>query len=112
MKVSDKLQAQIIRLMQTGSFSISMNEKRELAELTKHIGCTELINLDCGTCIRNAMYDVSAYQQQMESRPVLQFKGVKDPATMTYQELRKAVKDKGIKTTKGTTKADLIKLLS
>ena len=58
------------------------------------------------------MYDVANFMKQVDDKPVLQFKGVKDPKDMTYQELRKACKDKNINTGRNPKKNDMIKLLS
>lgn len=112
MKVSDKLKAQIERLQNTGAFVLGRTEKVELAELTKSIGCRELVNLDCGTCVRNAMYDVASFMNQKEERPKLQMKMVKSAQEMTYQELRKTAKAKGIKLGANPTKAQLIKAIN
>ena len=110
--ISDGLKAQMKRLQDTGSFSVNMIQKQELAKLTKEIGCRELVNLDCGTCVRNAMYDVKNFAEQYKTKPLLQFKGVKSPAEMSYQEMRKACKDRNIPTGRNPKKNELIKLLS
>lgn len=111
MKVSDKLKEQIERLQNTGAFVLGRTEKVELAELTRAIGCRELVNLDCGTCVRNAMYDVGAFLKQKEDRPKLQMKMIKTVHEMNYQELRREAKRRNIKTSRNPTKDELINLL-
>lgn len=100
--------SQVERLRNTGAFAISRHEAEELARITKEIGCRELVNLSCGSCVRNAMYDLSAYLNQKQDRPKLQMKMVKRPENMTYQELRKTAKAKGIKLGSNPTKQQLI----
>ncbi len=112
MNISDKLKAQIERLQNTGAFVLGRTEKIELAELTKEIGCRELVNLDCGTCVRNAMYDVASFMNQKQERPKLQMKMVKSPENMTYQELRRTAKAKGINLGANPTKAEIIKAIN
>ena len=110
MKVSDKLQSQIDRLKKTGSFHIQVPEKHELADLIDTIGANPLLNIDCGTCVRRAMWDIISHQTHVDTTPKLQFKGVKDPESMSYKELRQAVKDKGL-LTKYMKKEQMIKAL-
>lgn len=149
MKPSKELQSQLERLKTTGSFTVSIILKQELARLVKAYGYNELLNLDCGTCVRQAMHNVNSYLNQLDQKPVLSMKKQniseedkeklkdelsstannkvivsfkdsepilmtmeKKPAEMTFQELRKAVKAKGIKTSKNPNKKELIKLLS
>lgn len=125
MKISEGLQGQLDRLSRTGSFGVSILLKKELKELTIQIGCTELVNMDCGTCVRRAMHDVNAYQKRMESKPVLQMKRTEDEmkggdiimsfekkvTEMTYKEMRRFAKDKGHRL-KNPTKEQLIKIIS
>ena len=111
MKPSKELQGQLDRLKNTGAFTVSIILKHELAKLVKEYGYNELLNLDCGTCVRQAMHNVNSYLNQLNAKPVLSFKGVKNVTEMNYQELRKAVKAKGIKTGANPTKSELIKLL-
>lgn len=107
MKISPQLQSQIERLKNTGAFGLSKPQKEELRELTKQIGCTELKQLDCGTCLRDAMYNVIRFLDQKTTRPKLQMKMVKTPDEMTYQELRAEAKRKGIKLGSNPTKQQL-----
>lgn len=112
MEVSDKLRAQIERLQNTGAFVLGRTEKVELAELTKAVGCRELVNLDCGTCVRNAMYDVGAFLNQKQERPKLQkMHMVKRPDEMNYHELRREAKRRNINLGKNPTKQELINAL-
>jgi hypothetical protein len=111
MKISEGLQGQLDRLSRTGSFGVSILLKKELKELTIKIGCTELVNMDCGTCVRRAMHDVNAYMKRVDSKPVLQMKMVKSAPEMTYKEMRRFAKDKGHRL-KNPTKKQLIKIIS
>lgn len=110
MTISKRLQSQIDRLKNTGAFSISHDEKKELRQLVDEIGGRPLTNLSCGVCVRNAMWEVSNFVFHKENIPKLQFKGVKSPKDMTYQELRQAVKDKGL-LKKYMKKQEMIKAL-
>lgn len=111
MKVSKELLEQMQRLSNMGSFRVTEEQKKELSSLTEEIGVTKLVNFGCGTCVRKAMYDVHSYLKRSEERPVLSMKMVKDPEEMTFQELRKACKDKGIKFKSTDKKETLIKKL-
>ena len=110
MNVSDKLRSQITRLQRTGAFSISVNEKKELRDHLEAIGARKLDNLSCGVCVRNAMYDLINYLHQVDEKPKLQFKGVKEPEELSYKELRATVKARGL-LKKHMTKEQMIKAL-
>jgi len=120
MKISEQLQSQLDRLKKIGSFSISRPQKQELAELVKDIGAPELLNLDCGTCVRTAMHNLNNYLKQVDSVPILSMNTThtvrmtmdKKPNEMTFNELRAKAKTNGFKATRKTTKSELIKFLS
>ena len=96
MKISDKLQGQLTRLQRTGAFSISTEAKKELKECIEMIGGRPLTNLSCGVCVRNAMWELSNYLKQVDERPKLQFKAVKDVEDLNIKELRDMAKAKGL----------------
>lgn len=110
MKPSKELQTQLDRLSNTGAFAVSTTLKKELQELTVSIGVNKLINLDCGTCVRQSMHQVNAHFRK--STPVLSMNMVKSVNEMTFSELRKSAKAKGFKINRQTTKPQLIKFLS
>ena len=109
---SKELKGQMTRLGKTGSFRLSMTLKEELRNLTVEYGVRELVNLSCGSCLRMAMHDVKSYLDRLDSKPVLSMTMEKKPTEMSYHELRRHAKAKGIKTGKNPTKNELIKLLS
>lgn len=109
--ISKELQGQIDRLKNTGAFALSMPLKKELKELCKEYGVeTDLSNLSCGVCLRNAMYNLSRHIERYDDKPVLQMKMVKDLDNMTYQELKAHAKDKGIKAGR-VKKEELIEII-
>ena len=112
MNISKGLQQQIDRLINVGAFVLNHQQKEELRNLVNDAGLPEYTNLSCGSCTRTAMHNLNAFLKQKESKPVLSVKMVKKPTEMSYKELRKACKSKGIKTGKNPTKQQLIKLLS
>lgn len=112
--MTEGLKAQLDRFQKVRAAKLSYPQKRELAALTKEYGLRELQNLECGTCVRNAMDDVIAYLHKDKQAPVLQkvtLKMVKEPKDMKFHELRKYLSDKGIKFKRTDKKADLIKLI-
>ena len=105
-----------------------MELKNELAKIFHDLG-HGVLNKNCGTCVRIAMDrlnhellrgDLPALCQNIDVKPKdvkspLHFVGIKmeafNPEKMKYQELRKFVKNKGIKTEKNPTFEQLIELL-
>lgn len=128
MKVSDSLLYQANQFSRTRSFSLNMELKNELAKIFHDLG-HGVLNKNCGTCVRIAMDrlnyellrgDLPALCQNIDVKPKdvkspLHFVGIKmeafNPEKMKYQELRKFVKNKGIKTEKNPTFEQLIELL-
>lgn len=111
MNVSNELKSQLDRLAHTGAFSINLNLKNELRQAIEQIGGAPFINFNCGTCARDSMHRLNAHLKTLNNKPVLQMKMVKEPKDMTFFELKKAVKDKGI-TLRTPTKKQLIEALS
>jgi hypothetical protein len=112
MKISEKLQYQLDRLKKVGAFRLQHTQKQELKSILKDIGANELVNLECGTCVRRGMHDLNSYLNQLGSKPVLSFKGVKQNNELTFNQLRTKAKSKGFKPTRKTTKVELLKFLS
>ena len=112
MIVSKELQSQLDRLANIGAFSLSQPQKYELQKHVKEIGANELINLDCGSCVRRSMHDLNSYMKRSTSKPLLAFKGVKSNTELTFNQLRTKAKAKGFKATRTTSKTELIKFLS
>lgn len=128
MKVSDSLLYQANQFSRTRSFSLNMELKNELAKIIHELG-HGVLNKNCGTCVRIAMDrlnhellrgDLPALVQNIDVKTKdvkspLHFVGIKmeafNPEKMKYQELRKFVKNKGIKTEKNPTFDELIKAL-
>jgi len=116
MKISEGLQGQLDRMKKSGSFSVNVLQKQELTELIERIGGRPYTNHRCGTCTRDAMHQLNAFLQQKKTTPVLQVNTVKmtmdkKPEEMSYQELKKTCKEKGIKAGR-VGKKELIKLLN
>jgi hypothetical protein len=125
MKVSDGLLYQANQFSKTRSFSLNMELKNELAKIFHDLG-HGVLNKNCGTCVRIAMdrlnYELlrgdlpALIQKPKDVKTPLHFVGIKmevfNPEKMKYQELRKFVKNKGIKTEKNPTFDDLIKALN
>ena len=111
MKISKALLEQMKRLSNTGSFRVTEEQKKELSQLTEEIGVTKLVNFGCGTCVRTAMHNVHSYLKRLDQKPTLSMKMVKTPEEMTFQELRKACKDKGVKFSRTDKKEELINKL-
>ncbi len=102
MNVSNDLKIQLDRLANTGAFSINLTLKKELRQAIQQVG----------GCARDAMHRLNAHLKTVNNKPVLQkMKMVKEPKDMTFIELKKAVKDKGI-TLRTPTKQQLIEALS
>jgi hypothetical protein len=126
MKVSEDLLYQANQFSKTRSFSLNMELKNELAKIFHELG-HGVLNKNCGTCVRIAMDrlnnellrgDLPALIKDIKTKDVkspLHFVGIKmeafNPEKMKYQELRKFVKNKGIKTEKNPTFEQLIELL-
>ena len=124
MKVSDSLLYQANQFSRTRSFSLNMELKNELAKIYHELG-HGVLNKNCGTCVRIAMdrlnYELlrgdlpALIQKPNDVKSPLHFVGIKmeafNPEKMKYQELRKFVKNKGIKTEKNPTFDELIKAL-
>lgn len=117
MKASDELIYQAEQFAKMRSFSLNMQLKNELAKIYYDLG-HGVLNKNCATCVRIAMDRLNA-ELAKEGLPRLiqpvHFVGIKmdvfNPEKMKYQDLRKLVKNKGIKTEKNPTFEDLIKLL-
>ena len=113
MNLSNSVIQQIERLSLQGSFSMNMNQKRELARFNKENGLRELVNFECNTCVRDAMYAAKRFIEQHKKTPRLhKDKMVKNPKDMKRPELMKACKDKGISFGRSATKKELIQLLN
>lgn len=123
MKVSNSLLYQANQFSRTRSFSLNMELKNELAKIFHELG-HGVLNKNCGTCVRIAMDrlnhellrgELPALCQNIDVKPTLHFVGIKmeafNPEKMKYQQLRKFVKNKGIKTEKNPTFDELIKAL-
>jgi len=128
MKASNELLYQANQYSRTRSFSLNMQLKNELAKIYHELG-HGVLNKNCGTCVRIAMDRLNnellrgdlpklCQKTDVKSKDVkspLHFVGIKmeafNPEKMKYQELRKFVKNKGIKTEKNPTFDDLIKSL-
>ena len=128
MNPSAELLNQAKKYADTRSFSLNINLKNELEKIIFELGFGKL-NKHCGTCVRIAMDrlnhellrgDLPALVQNIDAKPKdvkspLHFVGIKmevfNPEKMKYQELRKFVKNKGIKTEKNPSFDDLIKSL-
>jgi hypothetical protein len=129
MKVSEGLLYQANQFSRTRSFSLNMELKNELAKIFYELG-HGVLNKNCGTCVRIAMDrlnhellrgDLPKLCQNIDAKPKdvkspLHFVGIKmevfNPEKMKYQQLRKFVKNKGIKTEKNPTFDELIKALN
>lgn len=113
MKISKELNAQLDRLQKTGSFSLGQRLKKELAALTVEHCLNPLVNLRCGVCVRNSMWDIIKKRDDIHKTPVLQkrHKMVKRIEDLTWSEIKQRAKDKGIKI-HGKKKAQLIKELN
>jgi len=112
MQISSQLQSQLNRLRKTGAFSISIQSKQELGTLIEQVGGRPYTNYNCGTCTRNAMQELNNFLHMKQSKPVLQMTMDKKPEEMSYIELRKACKNKNIKTGRNPNKQELINLLN
>ena len=109
MKISEDLRIQMERYGRTSSFNLNNITKNELAIWYRDVQ-GKVLNISCGTCIRNAMRDLVANMQNKPAQPsirkVVPFKGITEskPLTeMSYKELRALAKERGIK---GTLKRD------
>ena len=117
MKASDELIYQAEQFAKTRSFSLNMQLKNELGKIYYELG-HGVLNKNCSTCVRIAMDRLNA-EIAKEGFPRLMqpvhFTGIKmdvfNPEKMKYQDLRKFVKNKGIKTEKNPTFDELIKSL-
>jgi len=99
MKPSKKLQSQLTRLADQGSFHLSRPLKIELKELAEALEARELLNLDCATCVRDTMNSVNHVLRKAKETPVLQKRMTMDikPEQLKWNELRKHATAKGIK---------------
>ena len=113
MKISNDLQQQAERYNRTRSFNLSNILKVELAAWYKDTQ-GKILNIGCGTCIRNAMRDlVSARNQSIQPAiKKIPFKGITQAPLdeMSFKELKALASSKGIKG--NYKKAELIELLS
>ena len=117
MKVSDNLIYQAEQFSKTRSFSLDMQLKNELSKIYYDLG-HGVLNKNCSTCVRIAMDRLNAEIAKQGLPRLIQpvhFTGIKmevfNPEKMKYQDLRKFVKNKGIKTEKNPSFEDLIKAL-
>lgn len=110
MNVSDSLKSQLDRLQKVGAYSLSTTQKEELRDCLDAIGARPLTNLACGVCVRNSMYELINYLKQVDEKPKLHFKAVKNPEDLSYKELRDTVKAKGL-LKKHMKKEEMIKVL-
>jgi len=108
MNISNQLEYQVKRYIQTRSFSLDGTLKRELEAIHKDYGFGK-VNLGCSTCLRSAMQRIcKVYQEIPKTTPKLHFVGVKQK---TMKELREEAKEKGITVPFGCKKSELIELL-
>jgi hypothetical protein len=117
MKASDELIYQAEQFSKTRSFSLNMQLKNELGKIYYDLG-HGVLNKNCSTCVRIAMDRLNAELAKQGLPRLIQpvhFVGKKmdvfNPEKMKYQDLRKFVKKKGIKTEKNPTFDELIKKL-
>jgi len=113
MKISNDLQQQAERYNRTRSFNLSNILKVELAAWYKDTQ-GKILNIGCGTCIRNAMRDLVAARNQSIQPAIkkIPFKGITQAPLdeMSFKELKALASSKGIKG--NYKKAELIELLS
>lgn len=106
--------SQVDRYNLTRSFACNKPLLDELAEYDKTIN-GQTLNKNCSTCVRNAMRRLCAYIESTKATPKITFKGIKqeapDYSSMSYNQLKRAAKNRGIKLDT-PTKAELIKALS
>lgn len=106
--------SQVDRYNLTRSFACNKPLLDELAEYDKTMNGLTL-NKNCSTCVRNAMRRLCAYIESTKATPKITFKGIKqeapDYSSMSYNQLKRAAKNRGIKLDT-PTKAELIKALS
>ena len=103
MKPSKELKGQLKRLQDVGSFAMNDRLKHELSMLLMHHGLEPLKNFGCRDCVRNACWRLIGFYERQEEvpvlqKPVLKMKMVKTHEELTWAELRKLAKDKGLKT--------------
>jgi len=117
MKASDELIYQAEQFAKTRSFTLNMQLKNELAKIYYELG-HGVLNKNCSTCVRIGMDRLNAELAKQGLPRLMQpvhFVGIKmdvfNPEQMKYQDLRKFVKNKGIKTEKNPSFEDLIKAL-
>lgn len=117
MNPSSELIYQAEQFAKTRSFSLDMKLKNELGKIYYELG-HGVLNKNCSTCVRIAMDRLNAELAKQGLPRLIQpvhFIGIKmdvfNPEQMKYQDLRKFVKNKGIKTEKNPSFEDLIKLL-
>jgi hypothetical protein len=114
--ISDELKTQVQRFQRTRSFALNENLKEELADWFRLTRKTTL-NVRCGTCLRNAMNDLAKSIQEESNKEIkpakIQFIGVKqyNYDGMSYNELKREAKKKGIKMEQAPTKQELLEAL-
>lgn len=115
--ISEELRNQALRYQRSRSFALNSILKDELSIWLMSYKGTSL-NKGCGTCIRNAMNDLLRWLQEEkneESKPAkIHFVGIKQHnyESMTYNELKKEAKSRGIKMNQAPTKEKLIEALT
>lgn len=115
--ISEDLKQQAIRYQKSRSFALNNMLKKELSSwLLSYKGT--VLNEKCGTCVRNAMNDLVYAMQEEKAQEIkpakIQFIGVKqyDFESMSYNDLKKEAKSRGIKMDQAPTKENLITALT
>jgi hypothetical protein len=113
MKITNDLQQQADRYNRTRSFNLNNVTKSELATWYKDTQ-GKVLNISCGTCIRNAMRDLVAAMDSKPKQPAIikiPFKGITHAPLeeMSFKELKALASSKGFKG--NYKKAELIELL-
>lgn len=114
--ISDELMSQVQRYMKSRSFALNDELKEELSIWLK-INKNVVLNKRCGTCLRNAMRDLSSHIQSninTEIKPArIQFIGTKqyNYESMSYNDMKALAKDRGLNLGAAPKKDDLIKAL-
>lgn len=114
--ISEELNIQVQRFQRSRSFALNENLKDELADWYKSVKGSTL-NVRCGTCLRNAMNALATHMQEESNKVAkpakIQFIGVKqyNYDAMSYNELKREAKKKGIKMEQAPTKQELLEAL-